>query len=185
MSQVNWSTLWFSGLFQVIDLKLYIIVLLGLWLSGCGFHLRGAGPIAHANLYLETVQAIQGFGSDFDDALHLAGGKAVSTASEASGVVHVYQLLSQKRSLTLGRFGRTNEFDLIYRLVFDVRSPKGEVLSPRQEIELHRDYYNDQSLPIAQQEEEGLIRTEMRKEIAQALVRRATYAISTASQPKS
>jgi len=153
--------------------------------SGCGFHLRGSVSGAAQNLYLEGLAPGDAFDLQFDRAVELAGARTAPTPSQASGVVHIYQLLSQRRPLTLGRFGRANEFDLIYRLAFDIRTPRGEIISPRQEIELHRDYYNDQSLPIAQQEEEGLIRVEMRKEIAQALVRRAAYAIQTAAQPKS
>jgi len=122
---------------------------------------------------------------EFDRTVAMAGGRSVSSATQATGVIHVYTLLNQRRALTLGRFGRANEFDLIYRLVFDVRSPKGEVISPKQEIELHRDYYNDQSLPLALKEEEGLIRREMLKEIAQALVRRANSAVHSYTAPKS
>lgn len=167
-------------------LKCWAVILLALVNAGCGFHLRGSGPAAaNSNLYLEGMANQAGFEPVFDRAVELAGGKSVSSIAKASGVIHVYQLLTQRRPLTLGAFGRANEFDLIYRLIFDIRSPKGEIISPRQEIELHRDYYNDQSVPLEQNEEEGLIRVEMQNEIANALVRRANYAISSAAEPKS
>lgn len=172
-------------MFKTLARKLSFVALLGALSSGCGFHLRGSSPGGVQSLYLEGLNSGDAFDLQFDRAVELAGAHNAETISKASGVVHVYKLLSQRRALTLGRFGRANEFDLVYRLAFDIRTAQGEIISPRQEIELHRDYYNDQSLPIAQQEEEGLIRAEMRKEIAQALVRRATYAIHASNQPKS
>jgi LPS-assembly lipoprotein len=57
-------------------------------------------------------------------------------------------------------------------------------LLPRQEIETKRDYFNDQTLPLGQAEEEGLIRQELEKEAAQALLRRAVFALSKAPEKK-
>jgi LPS-assembly lipoprotein len=50
-------------------------------------------------------------------------------------------------------------------------------LLPRQEIEIRRDYFNDQSSPLGQMAEEGLIRQEMQKEAAQLLLRRIVYGL--------
>jgi len=84
----------------------------------------------------------------------------------------------------LSRAGRSVMYDLSYRVVYDVRTPKGEVLLPRQEIETKRDYFNDQTLPLGQAEEEGLIRQELEKEAAQALLRRAVFALGKAPEKK-
>jgi LPS-assembly lipoprotein len=51
------------------------------------------------------------------------------------------------------------------------------VLLPRQDIEVRRDYFNDQTLPLAQVAEEGVMRVEMQKEAAQALLRRTISAL--------
>jgi LPS-assembly lipoprotein len=66
---------------------------------------------------------------------------------------------------------------LVFRLEYEVATPGGEILLPRQEIEIRRDYFNDQSSPLGQMAEEGLIRQEMQKEAAQLLLRRIVYGL--------
>lgn len=151
-------------------------------LAACGFHLRGAGPALAQSLYIEGLSPRDSFMGTFSSVVSLAGGRLVPDARQAGGVIHVYRATHHRRSITLGRFGRANEFDLSYRLVYDVRTSQGEVLLPRQEIEMRRDYFNDQTLPLGQAEEEGLIRQELEKEAAQALLRRATYALKRAPE---
>jgi LPS-assembly lipoprotein len=51
-------------------------------------------------------------------------------------------------------------------------------LLPRQEIELKRDYFNDQTSPLSQTFEEVQIQQEMQREAAQLLFRRVTYGLS-------
>ena len=146
-------------------------------LSGCGFHLRG-DVVFPGDLRVEGHQGPgvdESFLNEFRRSVKSFGVRKPVGNKGVAGTVHVYQLLRLRRPITLGRFGRANEFDLAFRLVYDVRNDKGEVISPRDEIELHRDYFNDQSQPIAQDEEELQIRSEMLKEITQTLLRRVTY----------
>jgi LPS-assembly lipoprotein len=168
---------------EMTERLLLMAVLIPL-LAGCGFHLRGTdADLAAGNLYLEGPDS-EVIAGDFAVAVKSAGGNKANSMAKARGVIHVYQLFRQTRSLTLGRYGRTNEYDLIFRLAYDVRNAKGEVIGPRQEIELHRDYYNDQSLPLSKDEEENMIRADMLKEIAQTLVRRTVYALSNAERDR-
>jgi len=165
--------------------RILLLSLIGFSLAGCGFHLRSSGPTLSGDLRVEGPGGDDAFVKEFRRSVAAVNPPKTGSANDVAVVVHIYQLFQRRRPLTLGRFGRANEFDLIYRLVYDIRSPKGEIISPRQEIELHRDYYNDQSQPIAQDEEEGMIRAEMQKEIAQTLLRRVIYALEGKSEPKS
>ncbi|MBS1213874.1 MAG: hypothetical protein H6R26_2491 [Proteobacteria bacterium] len=147
-------------------------------LAACGFHLRGSGgPTFSQGILLQGIESGNPLWGDFNSALTLAGGRLVRSEEQAAGIVHVYRAYHSRRSLTLSRFGRSTEFDLFYRIVYDVRSPSGEVLLPRQDIEVRRDYFNDQTLPLAQVAEEGVMRAEMQKEAAQALLRRTITAL--------
>ncbi len=117
--------------------------------------------------------------------MSLTGGRLVPEPSQAGGVIHIYRANHLRRYLALSRAGRSVEYDLSYRVLYDVRTPQGEVLLPRQEIETKRDYFNDQTLPLGQAEEEGLIRQELEKEAAQAVLRRAIFALEQAPDKKS
>lgn len=151
-----------------------LLIALSLALAGCGFHLRGSGgPTFAQGILLQGINSGNPLYADFNSALTLVGGRLVKSPGESAGIVYVHRAYHSRRSLTLSRFGRSTEFDLSYRIVYDVRSPTGEVLLPRQDIEVRRDYFNDQTLPLAQVAEEGVMRVEMQKEAAQTLLRRA------------
>ncbi|QSA98652.1 LPS assembly lipoprotein LptE [Methylococcus sp. EFPC2] len=163
----------------------YVLAAL-LALNACGFHLRGSGAEGLGqNLYLDGIAPNDPFVADLSDALTVAGGKRAGSALQSAGVLRIYRAVHSRRSLVLSRFGRSTEFDLTFRVVFDVRSPKGEVILSRQEIEVKRDYFNDQTIPLAQTAEEGVMRAEMQKEAAEALLRRAAFAIKNSTAPKS
>lgn len=149
-----------------------------LLVAGCGFHMRGSGgsPLTQG-VFIEGVSPNDPFVAEFNNALTGVGGKVAKEPGQAQAVIHVYRITQTRRGITLGQFGRSTEFDLYFRIIYDVRTPKGQILLPRQEFEVRRDYYNDQSLPLAQGAEEGTIRSEMQREAAQSLMRRAGYAL--------
>ena len=158
-------------------------------LAGCGFHLRGSTAGGGADnafaqrLYLEGPASHSGFASVFVSALTAAGGKQVFEPAESDAIVHMYQTTFRRQSITLSNAGKANGFDLSYRIIYDVRSPKGVVLQERKEFEVKRDYYNDQTLPLAQQSEENLINEALASEGAQSLLRRVVNDIRKTAVP--
>ncbi len=159
-------------------LKFYVMGLAAcLALSACGFHLRGSdggGSLAQ-KIYIEGPAANGAFLGVFGTALTDVGGSVVGTPVAASGIVHLYLATYRRQSITLSQAGLSTGYDLSYRIAYDVRTPKGEVLQPRKEFEIKRDYFNNQSLPLAQMSEESLIRQELEKEAAQSLMRRVVH----------
>lgn len=153
---------------------------LALLSSACGFHLRGAdNPVFTQKLYLEGQGATETFVGIFGKVMRDTGGKMATSLADANGVVYLHQVSFLRRPITLSRTGRATEYDLIYRISYDIRNPAGEILQPRQEVELRRDYFNDQSLPLAQTAEENLIRQDLEREVVQLLLRRAAYALKS------
>ena len=144
-------------------------------LSGCGFHLRGSGgDKSFAQNLLFQGPGVSGspFLGTFGATLTGVGGSIVASPEAATGIVYLYRASYHRQAITLSRTGRATGYDLSYRVVYDVRSPRGELLQPRKEFEIKRDYFNDQTLPLAQLAEENLIREEIEKEAAQSLLRR-------------
>ncbi len=168
--------------------KPFAVVLVAcLALAGCGFHLRGSegGEKLAQKLYF-TGPAASGttFVGVFGTALTGVGGNIVSSPAAATGIVFLYQANYQRRSISVSRTGLASGYDLSYRVVYDVRSPKGEVLQPRKEFDLRRDYYNDQTLPLAQLAEEAQIREELEKDAAQSLLRQVVLVLRKTPEEK-
>jgi LPS-assembly lipoprotein len=149
-------------------------------LAGCGFHLRGEIPQTSGvkSLYVTGIGRGNPFYGDFAQVLGYSGGSLAPAPNQAGAVVNIALARHERRALTLSSQGRANTFDLTFRLIYDIRSPKGEVLVPRQELEVRRDYFNDQSSPLGQGEEEAMYRLEMQKEAAETLLRRVVYTLS-------
>jgi len=163
------------------------VLVVCLALSGCGFHLRGSeGDKAfQQNLYFDGP-GIAGstFVGVFGTALTGVGGNIVATPVAASAIVYLYQATYKRQSITTSKVGQSSGFDLNYRVIYEVRSPRGEVLQTRKEFDIKRDYYNDQTLPLAQLSEESQIREELEKEAAQSLLRRVVNVLRQVPEEK-
>jgi LPS-assembly lipoprotein len=160
--------------------KASVLAICAAMLSACGFHLRGALP---SNMIAKTI-FVEGLGhgdpflQEFSQILSYSGGSIAASPSQAGAVIHIVRARQDRRPIGLSKQGRANLFDLSFRVVYDVTTPQGEVLLPRQEIELKRDYFNDQTSPLSQTFEEVQIQQEMQREAAQLLFRRVTYGLS-------
>lgn len=149
-------------------------------LGGCGFELRGASGYAAElqNLYVEGAQPGTPLMQRINEILHRAGGELAKDRHSASAVLRILDSDEDTRTLSLSGAGRTTEFDLSYKLVFELTTAKGEVILPRQEIRANREYFNDQFLAIARGEEEVQLRREMQMEAADAMTRRVAWTLS-------
>ncbi len=153
--------------------------LAALAISACGWHLRGEIPGSKEarTLFVSGIGPRVPFYSDFTQIFITSGGILATVPSQASAVVHIVSADHQRRPITLSQQGRANTFDLSFRVIYDVRTPKGEILIPKQELEVRRDYFNDQISPLGQGEEEAMYRVEMQKDAAKTLLRRVIYTL--------
>jgi LPS-assembly lipoprotein len=149
-------------------------------LAGCGWHLRGEipGTAQAKTIYLTGIAPNNPFYGDFAQVLGTSGGTLAQRPSQAGAVVNIASARHLRRPITLSAQGRANTFDLTFRVIYEIQTPKGEVLVPQQEMEVKRDYFNDQSSPLGQGEEEALLRQEMEREAARTLLRRVVFSLS-------
>lgn len=150
------------------------VCLLLLSLSGCGFHLRGAVDLPPD----KRVIALQGIGLDHPFAhdlqlfLDLVKGRLVTDPAKAGSVIVIQNIREGRRVVSLNENGKAIEFELTYRVQYEIRGPDGKVLSPSRTIRIHRIYLNTQLQVIGKSQEESVIRQEMRHEAARTLLRR-------------
>lgn len=155
-----------------------------LWLSilgGCGFHLRGQVdlPDRAKVVYLEGIDRGQPFAQQLIELLGFAGGRITLDRNQAGSVLHVLSARHERRQISLSRAGKANAFDLIYRMNYEIVTPKGEVLVPPQELEISRQYFVDFRFALGQGEQESQFRAEMEQEAAQTLLLRLRYAVTS------
>lgn len=157
----------------MIRIKSILILITLLFISACGYHLRGSTDLPEA---LKTVY-MQGASNELRDAfkktLRTSKGKFVDTVAQASLVVQIVEERTDRRVIALSGRGRVNEFELIYSLYFILRDNEGNVLSKKQRIEIKRDYYNDQGDVLGKNNEEQVIKKEMYYQVTKSIFHRA------------
>jgi LPS-assembly lipoprotein len=143
-------------------------------LAGCGFQLRG-----QQSFPFETINVPNNTPLGIELQRNIASAsertKLVPSAADAEAVLSVLTEQQEKVILSLNTQGRVREFQLRYRVVFRVASPKGADYIPPTPIVLTRDItFNDQVL--AKETEEAQLYREMRSDMVQQIMRRLAVA---------
>ncbi len=165
---------------------IFITAVAGL-LGGCGFHLRGSDPmdIDIGKVLLRSQRA----GSALNlvrNQLTINQVPIVNSPKEADVVLTLKDERFDRRVLSVDpRTGKVREYELAYRVNFDVALPDGTALQTNQTIDLLRDYVFDESSALGKFEEENVLRQEMADNAAEAILRRVQAIRSHAKvQPK-
>lgn len=149
------------------------ILSLALLLSACGYHLRGALelPANMKNVYVEggSAELID----QIKQSMKSSSSQLSSSRKGAGIVIKVFNEDFSRRVLSLSARGKSNEFELLYRLDYELYNASDVQLLARQPVEIRREYYNDQQFVIAKDNEEALIHNEMYQQAVNVIVNRA------------
>ena len=155
-------------------------ILLGALLAGCGFQPRGHVSMGgtEGTLYLSAPPALL---VDLESAL---AGSAVSRSPSREGADAVLVVASERferRVLSVDPFdGSEREAEVLYVVDFRIGPGSDPAAMDRQQITLVRDFLAAPEEIVAKEHEEDLIRTELRREAAAGILRRAAAAMSSA-----
>lgn len=162
--------------------KKAVILVMALLVSACGYHLRGALelPSNMKNVYVEggsgTLQ------EQFKQVFKASSIQLADSRNGAGIVIKIFNENFDRRVLSLSSRGKSNEFELSYRLNYELANAKDVLLMERQSIEVRRDYYNDQQYVIAKENEEAGIRNEMYQQAVRTIVNRARMALESGAK---
>ncbi|TAK62548.1 LPS assembly lipoprotein LptE [Methylobacter sp.] len=154
--------------------KKSIVFVLALLLSACGYHLRGALelPANMKNVYVEGGSGL--LHQQFGQIMKTSSAQLVSSRKGAGIVIKILNEDFNRRVLSLGAAGKTNEFELVYRLDYEFANASDTPLMERQTVEVRREYFNDvQQFVLAKDNEEAVIRNEMYQQAVHTIVNRA------------
>jgi LPS-assembly lipoprotein len=159
-----------------------VILSLALLLSACGYHLRGALelPANLKNVYVEGGSAP--LVDQFKQAMKSSSAQLASSRKDAGIVIKIANEDFSRRVLSLSARGKSNEFELYYRLDYEFANAADAQLMGRQTVEIRREYYNDQQFMIAKDNEEALIRNEMYQQAVNTIVNRARLVLESGAK---
>ncbi|RUO66557.1 hypothetical protein CWI77_04195 [Pseudidiomarina planktonica] len=137
-------------------------------LASCGFQLRDDYQLP-ASLQQAKLSAPQfsEFAKVMRERLVLAGVELVEKDSPVTIRINNDQL--DRRTLSLSASGQVAEYELIYRVRYELLQEQRE---PQQfELEVYRDYQDDPNFALAKTREREILVGEMREEAARRVLR--------------
>lgn len=152
----------------------FTVGILGLWLSGCGFQLRGAESIGVPvdSLYLDTAGGGQ-TGREVREQLQLTDVTLTDSAKAAKYVVRVKRERFLREVLSVSpRTGKVEEYELILGVSLSVAASDGRALITNELLTTSRDHPFDETAVLASNEEQRAIREELTQLIARQVLLR-------------
>lgn len=150
------------------SLKLMLVLGFSLVLASCGFHLRDDYqlPPSLQQAKLSAPQFSE-FAEVMRERLLLAGVELVD--KDAPVTIRIDNDHLDRRTLSLSASGQVAEYELIYRVRYELLQEQRE---PRQfELEVYRDYQDDPNFALAKTREREILVGEMRQEAARRVLR--------------
>jgi LPS-assembly lipoprotein len=150
-----------------------------LLLTACGYHLRGdiELPPGLENIYIEAASGM--LQQEMQEALKSSQVKVANSATEAGLIIKFSNEEMTSRIISLNTSGRANQFQLIYQLMFSIYEPSGNLLLGDQNVNIKREYFNDQTAVLGKSNEESVIRTEMYKQAVSSIMSRLSLAMAS------
>ena len=152
--------------------KFAMLILLGVSVSACGFHLRGNIPLPEG-IQSMYVQAPEGpFKDQLLGRLESAGAQLAAAPSGADVVLDVTQALSDRTIGTLDTRGKVNSYNVRYKVTYNLLDTKGRSIRPTANLTETRRYDFDEQLVVESESEEAELRKDIEESIALRIVRK-------------
>lgn len=153
-------------------------------LTACGFQLRGTGgtslPESWKKMFLSTGNPNGELSRELQSTFSANDITWVDTEL-ANYTLSVGGEKFKQRNLSINAQARASEFELTMSTVFSVRNAAGEQVIEASEATVVKQMENDPSNVVGKAEEVRLLKTEMRTELVQQILRRVGYFASSSS----
>lgn len=160
-------------------MRIFIIILLALSLSACGFHLRGhnlKGKGLPFKIVYVKAAASTPFVADLRSNLELYKIELSATPAEADLTLEIVSETSNKVILAISGAGQVREFQLSYRVSMRAYDNQKREWLQADEISLQRTLIYDDAQVLAREQEEALLNRDMRADAVQQVMRRLSRA---------
>jgi LPS-assembly lipoprotein len=147
-------------------------IVLATVLAGCGFHLQGRIPLPESlkAVYVQATDQQSDFVQNLRKALLTSGARPQLQKDKASAVVYIIKDEVVRRTLSVSANNQPNEYEVTYQVRFSVTVGDKERLAP-QDVSATRSYSFAESLLLAKENEESILRQAMAHDLADIVMR--------------
>ena len=141
-------------------------------IASCGFHLEGRTPLPESmrSAYVQASDQQTDFVQDLRKALLTSGARPPREKDQASAVVYITKDEVIRRVLSVSALNQPNEYEVTYTVRFSVSQGDKELLAP-QDVSATRSYSFDETLLLAKEHEEAVLRQAMAQDLASIVMR--------------
>ncbi|MCA1931448.1 LPS assembly lipoprotein LptE [Rheinheimera sp.] len=140
-----------------------------LLLSSCGFHLRGSLPLERYPAIFVDAKKHSELASLLSEQLKSNEVKLLTELDPKAPALLLQQDSLERRTLSLFPNGQVAEYELIYRVKYQLLLPERDI--QEFQFELTRDYQDDPNLALAKAKELDLLLQELRSQAASRIIR--------------
>lgn len=140
-----------------------------LLLTSCGFHLRGSLPLERYPAIFVDAKKHSELASLLSEQLESNAVKLLTKLDPKAPALMLQQDSLERRTLSLFPNGQVAEYELIYRVKYQVLLPGRDI--QEFQFELTRDYQDDPNLALAKAKELDLLLQELRSQAASRIIR--------------
>ena len=142
--------------------------------AGCGFRLQGAAaglPAGVTSVYVSAPEQLSPFVIELERGLRSAGAVSAPSAGEADAVIRVLHDRTGRRVLSVSARNTPQEYEVFYNVDYAI-DRAGQEAVPAQRLELTRNFSFDETLLLAKNHEEAILRDAMARDLADLVLRR-------------
>ncbi|WP_206064182.1 LPS assembly lipoprotein LptE [Oleiagrimonas sp. C23AA] len=149
------------------------LALLTLALGACGFHLRRSAqlPASMARTHL-SVNGGGDLTRDLATQLKLAGIDLVDEPGDGIAELKVPVARFSTQTLTVGDYSRVKEFAVRYHVEFVATDAKGNIIVPRQSVNMSREFTYDSRQTIGTETQTEALHRSLQTDMVQAIMLR-------------
>ncbi|TDG12574.1 hypothetical protein E2F43_13355 [Seongchinamella unica] len=156
-----------------------LILAMATLLTACGFHLRGTGGVNISDewrsMYLVSSNPNSEFSREVKTRFAANGVQWQEDNKAANYSVVLGPERFSQRNLSLNSEARAAEFELTMRSTFSVRNSSGETVIENTTSSVVKQMENDPRNVVGKSEEIRILKSEMRSELAQQIMRRIAF----------
>ncbi len=171
-------------MFKQKHLHIITLLILTLAITACGWRLRGTLTLPEG---LESIQIVDNANSSFLSKqltqLLVANGVALVDANPDMFIVLIEER-EDKRIIAVGSNTLASEYELSSEARYFINDAEGKMLTPESTVSVVRSYEFNENDVVSKAEEERIIQQEMRRELAQQIIRRLRFVSTTPEDEK-
>lgn len=159
-----------------------LLILVVLFLSGCGFQLRGAYSLPFDTLYIAQPESSELRAIIKRNIEASTRTRVVAAATEAQVSLAILGDAPVKKIMSLNSAGRVREYQLERTFTFRLTDAKGQEFLPPSTIRITREMTFDDAAVLSKEAEEVLLWRDIQNDLVQQLMRRLAAAKPRAAQ---